>query len=97
MHRIVAGPRNDVAMGEVERLGRPAINEGLVVSNSLLNAFNSVPPSADLSSNATVVAVRTEAATTLAATYYAGNVLSGSVAASGIQLGTHYETFGVSY
>ncbi len=34
---------------QVERLARPAINEGLVVSNSLLNAFNSVPPTADLS------------------------------------------------
>jgi hypothetical protein len=34
---------------QVERLGRPAINEGLIVSNNLLNAFNSVPPTADLS------------------------------------------------
>ncbi len=34
---------------QVERLARPAINEGLITSNSLLNAFNSVPPTADLS------------------------------------------------
>ena len=34
---------------QVERLARPAINEGLIVSNDLLNAFNSVPPTADLS------------------------------------------------
>jgi Domain of unknown function (DUF4331) len=34
---------------QVERLGRPGINEGLIVSNNLLNAFNSVPPTADLS------------------------------------------------
>jgi Domain of unknown function (DUF4331) len=34
---------------QVERLGRPAVNEGLIVSNNLLNAFNSVPPTADLS------------------------------------------------
>jgi hypothetical protein len=33
---------------QVERLGRPGINEGLIVSNNLLNAFNSVPPTADL-------------------------------------------------
>ncbi len=34
---------------QVERLARPAINEGLVINNDLLNAFNSIPPSADLS------------------------------------------------
>jgi hypothetical protein len=34
---------------QVERLGRPGINEGLIVSNNLLAAFNSVPPTADLS------------------------------------------------
>jgi hypothetical protein len=34
---------------QVERLGRPGINEGLIVSNNLLNTFNSVPPTADLS------------------------------------------------
>jgi Domain of unknown function (DUF4331) len=34
---------------QVERLGRPAINEGLVTSNNLLNIFNSVPPTVDLS------------------------------------------------
>jgi hypothetical protein len=34
---------------QVERLGRPAINEGLITSNNLLNIFNSVPPTADLS------------------------------------------------
>lgn len=30
---------------QVERLGRPAINEGLIFTNDLLNALNSVPPS----------------------------------------------------
>lgn len=47
---------------QVERLGRPGINEGLIVSNNLLNAFNSVPPTADLSPAAAPVgaeAVRT--------------------------------------
>jgi Domain of unknown function (DUF4331) len=34
---------------QVERLGRPGINEGLITSNNLLGIFNSVPPTADLS------------------------------------------------
>ncbi len=34
---------------QVERLARPAINEGLLISNNLLNTFNSVPPTVDLS------------------------------------------------
>ncbi|BAY66572.1 hypothetical protein NIES22_67120 [Calothrix brevissima NIES-22] len=37
---------------QVERLARPAINEGLIVTNDFLNAFNSIPPTADLSSAA---------------------------------------------
>ncbi|MBC7714867.1 MAG: DUF4331 family protein [Rhizobacter sp.] len=40
---------------QVERLARPAINEGLVVSNDFLNAFNMIPPSADLSAAAAPV------------------------------------------
>jgi hypothetical protein len=34
---------------QIERLGRPGINEGSIVSNNLLNIFNSVPPTVDLS------------------------------------------------
>lgn len=70
-------PRNlrakDVASGEasaepgpclqLERLARPAINEGLVVTNAFLNAFNMIPPSADLSDAA--APVRAEAARTI--------------------------------
>jgi hypothetical protein len=33
---------------QVERLGRPAINEGLVVTNAFLNAYNSIAPSQDI-------------------------------------------------
>ncbi|AKG23643.1 DUF4331 domain-containing protein [Calothrix sp. 336/3] len=40
---------------QVERLARPAINEGLVVTNDFLNAFNSIPPTADLSKAAAPV------------------------------------------
>lgn len=48
---------------QIERLARPAINEGLVITNDYLNAFNSIPPSADLSSAASAVVA--EAATVL--------------------------------
>lgn len=34
---------------QIERLGRPAINEGLVITNDYLNAFNSIDPKLDLS------------------------------------------------
>ncbi len=40
---------------QVERLARPAINEGLIITNDFLNAFNSIPPSADLSAAAAPV------------------------------------------
>jgi Domain of unknown function (DUF4331) len=50
---------------QIERLGRPGINEGLIVSNNLLNAFNSVPPTADLSPAANPIAA--EATRTLKA------------------------------
>ncbi len=50
---------------QVERLARPAINEGLLISNNFLNAFNQIPPSADLSEAA--APVLTEAAAVLEA------------------------------
>jgi hypothetical protein len=50
---------------QVERLGRPAVNEGLVVTNAFLNAFNSIPPSADLTDAA--APVRAEAKASLIA------------------------------
>jgi hypothetical protein len=50
---------------QVERLARPAINEGLLTSNNLINAFNSVPPTADLSPAASPIG--TEAIRTLKA------------------------------
>lgn len=50
---------------QVERLARPAINEGLIISNNLLNTWNSVPPSVDLTSAAAPIA--TEATAVLAA------------------------------
>lgn len=56
------GPLGPGAL-QIERLARPAINEGLIISNDNLNAFNMVPPSADLSDAA--AAVRAEAATVI--------------------------------
>jgi Domain of unknown function (DUF4331) len=50
---------------QVERLARPAVNEGLVITNAYLNAFNSIPPSQDLS--AAAAPVRAEAKKTLLA------------------------------
>lgn len=50
---------------QIERLARPAINEGLVITNAFLNAFNSIPPSADLSAGAASVVA--EAGTVLTA------------------------------
>jgi Domain of unknown function (DUF4331) len=50
---------------QFERLARPAINEGLIVTNDFLNAFNQIPPSADLSKAADPV--RAEAVRTLKA------------------------------
>ncbi|MEO0539697.1 MAG: DUF4331 domain-containing protein [Cyanobacteria bacterium P01_A01_bin.105] len=35
---------NSRKFGQIERLARPAINEGLLITNALLNTFNSVSP-----------------------------------------------------
>lgn len=40
---------------QIERLGRPAINEGLVITNDFLNAYNSIGPKVDLTSAAAPV------------------------------------------
>ena len=61
---------------QVERLARPAINEGLIITNSNLNLWNSVPPSADLSTAG--AGIVTEAGSTLTAinTYATGQGLT---------------------
>lgn len=56
MSTIRCGSSNsDPAFTQIERLGRPAINEGLVLTNAKLNAFNTVAPSADLTAAAAAV------------------------------------------
>jgi hypothetical protein len=60
----VRDPRNG-QYKQVERLGRPGVNEGLVITNDFLNAFNSISPSQDLS--AAAAPVRAEAKASLLA------------------------------
>src|SRR5688572_24450111 len=55
------------AYQQIERLARPAVNEGLVVSNDLLNAYNMIMPNLDLSKAA--APVLKEAGTVLQALY----------------------------
>jgi hypothetical protein len=51
---------------QIERLARPAVNEGLLFTNDFLNAFNSIPPTLDLATdNPAVLAVLTEASAAL--------------------------------
>lgn len=65
----------EVQYQQIERLGRPAVNEGLVVTNDYLNAYNSIPPSADLSSAAGPVLA--EAANTITSVQAAANAAYG--------------------
>lgn len=46
---------DEIAYVQIERLARPGINEALIVTNEYLNAFNAIPPSADLSADAALV------------------------------------------
>ena len=59
------GPPPMTTWVQVERLGRPAINEGLFVTNDFLNAVNSISPDQD--AGALVGPVFNEAAGTLVA------------------------------
>ena len=70
---------------QVERLARPAINEGLVLSNDNLNAFNSITPSSDLeASNPAVALVLTEAQVVLDVVRKLGNTLTSSTSAPAV-------------
>ena len=56
----------DDGYAQIERLARPAVNEGLIITNSKLLAFNSIPPTFDLKTdNTAVLEVLQEAATAL--------------------------------
>lgn len=65
-NKTISPRANEAAFQQIERLGRPAVNEGLVISNDNLNAFNSIPPTLDLAtSNSAVLAVLQEASASL--------------------------------
>lgn len=49
------GGSDEIAYVQIERLARPGINEALIITNDYLNAFNAIPPSADLSADAAAV------------------------------------------
>lgn len=66
---------------QVERLGRPAINEGLFVTNDFLNAVNSISPSQD--GGALVGPVFAEAAATLGALANIGTAFAATPPAAG--------------
>jgi hypothetical protein len=69
---------------QIERLARPAVNEGLVLSNANLNAFNSIPPSLDLDSSITAVAaVQGEAVTVINVVRALGTAAGGTPPATG--------------
>lgn len=42
---IISNPAQGVSFRQVEQLARPAINEGLLFTNSFLNTYNAVSPS----------------------------------------------------
>lgn len=79
-----AGPTNlnDFNEGyvQIERLARPAINEGLVISNDYLNAFNSIPPSSDFSDAAAPVRAEAIAVLDVVTGLAAGGPTSAEVA-----------------
>lgn len=52
---------------QIERLARPGINEALVLSSAKHAAFNSIAPTLDLSSDATVASVRADVVAVLTA------------------------------
>ena len=66
---------------QIERLARPAINEGLIISNTNAAAWNSVAPSADLTSAASGVVTEASAVLTAIAAWSTVNALTSPTAA----------------
>jgi hypothetical protein len=65
--RAAAAATTDGPAVQVERLGRPAIGEGLLIDNGFLLAFNSISPDQDLAVYTTNTAFRTQVQTVLGA------------------------------
>lgn len=81
-----AGAQTNGAFIQVEQLARPVINEGLIVDNALLNAYNSVSPAfvrtaLDVPAGpeaAAAAPIVTDATTTLTALLTAGGGVGGT-------------------
>ncbi len=83
---VSATPINNVSdfnegYTQIERLARPAINEGLIITNDYLNAFNSIPPTADLSDAAAPVRAEAIAVLNVVTGLIGGGPTSAEVAA----------------
>lgn len=75
---------------QIEHLGRPAINEALLISNDFLNGYNATAPSFKGVDPATLNMVVGEAKTVLKALYLGGCLLNGALglsAAAGVKPG----------
>lgn len=76
---------------QIEHLGRPAINEALLISNDFLNGYNATAPSFKGVDPATLNMVVGEAKTVLKALYLGGCLLNGTIpgitAATGVKPG----------
>jgi len=68
----LTGDPNSTVWVQVERLARPAINEGLVITNDYLNAYNSIAPSVDLTDAASAVVAEAAAVLTAVKTFGGG-------------------------
>ena len=64
---------------QVDQLGRPGINEALLISNAFLNGYNATAPSYAGVDSATLTAVVGEAKTTLKAVYLGTCLLDGAL------------------
>ncbi|HXE71940.1 MAG TPA: DUF4331 family protein [Candidatus Nitrosotenuis sp.] len=62
-----AQPTASPTFSQVEQLARPAINEGLFITNTFLNAYNTLAPSQQLAAIQSTPALATEAVTYLVA------------------------------
>lgn len=63
----ISGSLGTSTFVQIERLGNPGVNEALIITNTNLNAWNSVGPADDLGSSDAAAAIRTEAVSTLTA------------------------------
>lgn len=78
-------PSTDKVYRQIEHLGRPAINEALLISNDFLNGYNATAPSFKGVDPATLGMVVGEAKTVLKALYLGACLLNGALGLSPAQ------------